>query len=249
MQTHTQALPGTGLSFTMIKVTGGRFEMGGESWTDSSLPVHPVELSDYWIGKFPVTQEVWEAVMGKEKNKSFFKGKQRPVESVSWEEIDSAFLRKLNELTKSMRPTGFDYRLPTEAQWEYAARGASTDSATREFEFSGGNKLDEVGWYHENSHNETKPVGLKLPNELGLYDMSGNVWEWCRDWYSRELYKKDEKPGIVKDPIGPIRGSQRVLRGGSWSGPYRVSFPLFKTGFNPSKKYFYNYIGFRLAME
>jgi formylglycine-generating enzyme required for sulfatase activity len=214
MQSFLQTLPGSTISFKMVMVEGGAFDMGGESWLENGLPVHRVGLGDYWMAVHPVTQELWEAVMGEGKNESFFKGKRRPVESVSWEDINNEFLSALNELTRGNRPSGTIYQLPTEAQWEYAARGGGLNAG---YPYSGSNKLDDVGWYDENSHGETKPVGLKLPNELGLYDMSGNVWEWCRDWYGSDYYKKCDEKGVVKDPDGPKEGDYRVLRGGGWS--------------------------------
>jgi sulfatase modifying factor 1 len=215
MKSFLQSLPGSTISFKMVKVERGAFDMGGESWNlGDSLPVHRVELSEYWMGIHPVTQELWEAVMGAGKNESFFKGKQRPVDSISWDDANNNFLPALNELSHNNRPSGTIFQLPTEAQWEYAARGGGMNTG---FLYSGSNKLDEVGWYDENSHRETKPVGLKLPNELGLYDMSCNVWEWCRDWYAGDYYKKCKQRGVVKDPGGPGEGDFRVLRGGSWS--------------------------------
>ncbi len=199
----------------MIAVRGGVFNMGGESWNNDSLPVHPVELDDFWIGEYPVTQSLWIAVLGEAHNLSRFKGANRPVESISWEMIDRSFLPALNRLTEKARPPGTAYRLPAEAEWEYAARGGLAGKSET-FPFSGGDVLDEVGWYRENSHGETKPVGLKLPNQLGLYDMSGNVWEWCADWYDSKYYQKCLDRGTVKNPRGPEGGINRVRRGGSW---------------------------------
>ena len=210
MQSFLQIIPGSKISFKMVKVEGGVFDMGGESWDNDSLPVHRVELSDYWMADCSVTQELWEAVMGEGKNESFFKGMNRPVEKVSWDQINEEFLPALNELTLDNRLSGTIYQLPSEAQWEYAARGGGMNAG---FPYSGSHKLDDVGWYEENSHGETKPVGLKLPNEMGLYDMSGNVYEWCRDWYGSDYYTKCEQKGVVKDPDGPTMGDFRVLRG------------------------------------
>ena len=141
---------------------------------DDEKPVHEVVLSDFYIGKFPVTQALWNAVL--KDYPSFFNGDSRPVERVSWEDTQ-VFIKKLNELT------GRAYRLPTEAEWEYAARGGRQSKG---YKYAGSNKLKEVGWYWENTHFETKAVGLKYPNELGIYDMSGNVREWCQDWFSNE---------------------------------------------------------------
>ena len=212
--TYNQILPNqsyfeeqvNGIHFRMIKVEGGLFDMGSEAedaYSDEK-PVHPVKLSDYCIGQFPVTQALWEAVMGN--NPSFFRGKNRPVESVSWEEC-RAFCSKLSEIT------GKKYALPTEAQWEYAARGGKYNSG---YQYAGSNFIEEVAWYIENSHNETKPVGLKYPNELGIYDLSGNVYEWCSDWYEGTYYEKLKRKGTVEDPKGPESGVYRVIRGGSW---------------------------------
>jgi formylglycine-generating enzyme required for sulfatase activity len=187
----------------MIAVQGGTFTMGCVTERDVDCapdenPHHTVILSNFRIGKFPVTQEEWLAVMGD--NPAGFTGLDRPVEKVSWEEVQE-FLLRLNALT------GKNYRLPTEAEWEFAARGGILSQG---FMFSGSNDLDMVAWYSDNSGHETKPVGQKHPNELGLYDMSGNVWEWCSDWYG--TYNNIEET----NPQGPVEGSRRVLRGGSW---------------------------------
>lgn len=166
-----------GVSFKMIAVKGGMFTMrvtSGQTgaYPDDS-PTHIVTLSDYYIGETEVTQELWSAVMGN--NPSNFKGNmQRPVECVSWDD-SQAFITKLNELT------GETFCLPTEAQWEYAARGGNL---SKDFLYSGGNNIEEVAWYKDNSNKRTHPVKTKRPNELGIYDMSGNVWEWGSGyWY------------------------------------------------------------------
>ena len=195
-----------GVKFKMIKVEGGTFSMGATSEQEDDAfgcekPVHSVTLSDYYIGETEVTQELWEAVMGS--NPSRFKGNdQRPVESVSWKDCQK-FLKKLNRLT------GKKFRLPTEAEWEYAARGGKY---SRGYKYSGSNNSDEVAWYGNNSGSKTHSVKTKKANELGLYDMSGNVWEWCNDWYGRYHINSQT------NPIGPSKGDRRVLRGGSWSG-------------------------------
>ncbi len=208
---------------------------GEKDWLGNQQTIHEVELDAFHIAQYPVTQGLWEAVMGT--NPSFFKGRDRPVEQVSWEECQE-FLKKLNE------QTGKVYRLPTEAEWEYAARGGQKSQG---FTYSGSNKLKEVGWFETNSHGETKAVGQKLPNELGLYDMSGNVWEWCEDWYGGSYYQKYADKGMVKNPGGPENGSTRVYRGGGWNNtprdcrvPYRFNWP---PGFR------YGNLGFRLAMS
>jgi len=160
----------------MVRVDGGTFTMGATSEQGSNAagdekPAHQVNLSSFSIGKYEVSQEEWEAVMGS--NPSYFKGAKRPVEKVSWNDCQ-AFIRKLNELT------GRSFRLPTEAEWEYAARGGNKSIGDK---YAGGDNLGSVAWYEDNSGGTTHNVGTKSPNELGLYDMSGNVWEWCQDWY------------------------------------------------------------------
>jgi sulfatase modifying factor 1 len=177
-----------------------------EAAYENEQPIHEVELSNFHIGKYPITQALWKAVMGDDNNPSYFKGDNRPVESVSWNDAQ-AFIQKLNEMNES----GGQYRLPTEAEWEYAARGGQL---SRGYKYAGSDQLEEVGWYGENSHDETKPVGLKDPNELGLFDMSGNVYEWSRDLYSSNYYEICKKEGKVKDPQGFGKGINRVLRGG-----------------------------------
>ena len=193
-----------GVSFTMKPVAGGTFTMGATSEQqdpdDDEKPTHTVTLSDYYIGETEVTQELWAAVMGS--NPSEFTGNmQRPVEQVSWEDCQT-FIRKLNELT------GANFRLPTEAEWEFAARGGRN---SRGYQYSGSSNLGDVAWYRDNSSDTTHPVKTKSPNELGIYDMSGNVWEWCQDWYGN--YSSSSQT----NPTGPSTGSSRVRRGGGWS--------------------------------
>ncbi|MBP9995300.1 MAG: SUMF1/EgtB/PvdO family nonheme iron enzyme, partial [bacterium] len=208
-----------GVTFEMIAVKGGTFTMGassGDSYADSDeKPTHSVTLGNYYMGKFEVTQELWEAVMGS--NPSEFKGSKLPVEQVSWDDCQT-FIRKLNSLT------GANFRLPTEAEWEYAARGGSKSKG---YKYSGSNSIGEVAWYWENSGDrvlsggwdaarilnnncKTHTVGSKSPNELGIYDMSGNVYEWCQDWYG------SYGSGSQTNPQGPSSGSGRVRRGGCW---------------------------------
>ena len=198
----TIAIP-HGPPIEMVRVEGGGFQMGSEEYGDEK-PVHPVTLSGFYLGRYPVTQAQWQAVMGK--NPSRFIGANRPVERVSWQDCQ-AFLGQLHRLT------GRAFRLPTEAQWEYAARGGCR---SRGFRYAGSDRPDEVGWYDENSYGETKPVGLKLANELGLFDMSGNVSEWCADRYDDEYYARCAEAGVVVDPAGPDQGAFRVQRGGSY---------------------------------
>ena len=217
----------------MVRVEGGTFTMGATSEQGSDAysyekPKHQVTLSSFSIGKYEVTQEEWQAVMGS--NPSYFKGAKLPVEKVSWDDCQE-FIRRLNQMT------GKSFRLPTEAEWEFAARG---DNRSKHYKYSGSNNLSSVAWYYDNSGSETHPVGQKSPNELGLYDMSGNVWEWCADWYDK--YSKSAQT----DPKGSSSGSHRVLRGGSWgssAGYCRVSNRSFKTPSNSN-----SYLGLRLAL-
>ena len=245
MENHLQHLPDLPEPFLMIAVKGGPFDMGGESWNIDSLPVHPVELDDFWMGQHPVTQALWTAVMGEENNPSHFKGPTRPVETVSWDLIDQEFLTQLNKKTENSRPPGMVYRLPTEAEWEYVARGGKYWKE-KPYLFSGSDILDEVGWYNENSHNETKPVGLKLPNKLGLFDMSGNVWEWCSDWYGGDYYQKCLDKGVEKNPKGPEKGSDRVRRGGSWIISALHCRTSYRHNYTPAFRP--NFLGFRLVL-
>ena len=192
-----------GIKYNMVWVEGGTFRMGATSeqgsdvW-DNDKPVHSVTLSGYYIGKTEVTQALWKAVMGS--NPSCFEGDDLPVECVSWDDCQ-VFIRKLNSLT------GQNFRLPTEAEWEFACRGGNN---SRGYKYSGSNYIDNVAWYEDNSGEKTHPVATKLPNELGIYDMTGNVWEWCSDWYG------DYSSVAQTNPKGPYDGSCRVNRGGSW---------------------------------
>ena len=192
-----------GVSFRMIAVGGGTFKMGATSEQGSDAdndekPVHNVTLSDYYIGETEVTQELWEVVMGS--NPSNFKGNKKPVEQVSWNDCQE-FIKKLNQLT------GKNFRLPTEAEWEYAARGGNKSKG---YKYSGSNTIGNVAWYYDNSSSRTHDVKTKQANELGIYDMSGNVWEWCQDGYGS--YSSSSQT----NPTGPSSGSYRVSRGGSW---------------------------------
>ena len=195
-----------GVSFTMVPVEGGTFTMGatseqGINAESDEKPTHQVTLSDYYIGETEVTQALWQAVMGD--NPSYFKGDlQRPVEYVSWNDCQK-FIKKLNALT------GRNFRLPTEAEWEYAARGGNKSKG---YKYAGSNTIGNVAWYESNSKSKTHPVKGKQANELGLYDMSGNVYEWCSDWYDSSYYSSSP----TTNPTGPATGSRRVFRGGCW---------------------------------
>ena len=226
-----------GVSFNMIAVEGGTFQMGATSEQGSDAygdekHVHSVTLSDYYIGETEVTQELWEAVMGS--NPSVFSGyPQRPVECVSWNNCQE-FITKLNNLT------GKNFRLPTEAEWEYAARGGNKSNG---YKYSGSNTIGNVAWYTDNSGFETHDVKTKQANELGIYDMSGNVWEWCQDWYGSNYYSNSPST----NPTGPTSGSARVLRGGGWydnAGYCRVSYRNFDI---PGSRG--NNSGFRLILQ
>ena len=196
--------------FKMIKIEGGTFTMGAtaeqeDDAYDWERPAHQVTLSDYYIGQTQVTQALWTAVMGW--NHSEFEGNNLPVEGVSWDDCQS-FIEKLNRLL-SKKLGRKRFALPTEAQWEFAARGGNKSQG---YKYAGSNNIDDVAWCDENSGEQTQPVAQKQPNELGLYDMSGNVWEWCQDWHGR--YSSNAQT----NPQGPARGSNRVQRGGSFHG-------------------------------
>lgn len=218
-------------TIVMIPVPAGCFQMGSsakEANSDES-PVHRVCVDGFAIGKYEVTQGIWQKVMGA--NPSYFSacGADCPVEQVSWDDVQT-FLSKLNS------QTGQHYRLPTEAEWEYACRSGGKDQT-----YCGGNNLSALGWYYENSGSKTHPVGQKQANELGLYDMSGNVWEWVQDWYSEHYYKNSP----AQNPAGPSGGSDRVLRGGSWDYNARRCRAAIRFDVSPGYRNFD--LGFRLA--
>ena len=224
----------------MVYVEGGTFMMGatpeqGVLVNKKEETLHQVTLSGYYIGKYEITQEEWETVMGN--NPSEYKGSNRPVENVSWNDCQE-FINKLNVMT------GMKFRLPTEAEWEYAARGGNK---SRGYRYAGSNDINSVAWYRVRSYNNgssstdngTHPVGQKQPNELGLYDMSGNVSEWCNDWYGN--YGSDYQT----NPQGPSFGRYRVNRGGGWNcGAFHVSY-RFNYYYPSSRR---NGLGFRIAL-
>ena len=223
-----------GVSFTMIAVEGGTFQMGATSEQGSDAesdekPVHNVTLSDYYIGETEVTQELWKAVMGR--NPSHFRGyPQRPVEQVSWNDCQE-FIKKLNQLT------GKNFRLPTEAEWEYAARGGNKSKG---YKYSGSNTIGNVAWHKDNSGSRTHYVKTKQANELGIYDMSGNVWEWCQDWYGN--YSSSSQT----NPTGPSFGSDRVLRGGGWNGGAEICRVSNRYDGYPGRRNYF--LGLRLVL-
>jgi formylglycine-generating enzyme required for sulfatase activity len=255
IQNQTRTFTVNGVSFNMVFVEGGTFTMGatseqGEDAYYDEKPAHRVTLSDYYIGETEVTQALWQAVMGS--NPSCCKGDNRPVENVSWNDCQQ-FIEKLNQLT------GRRFRLPTEAEWEYAARGGNK---SRGYKYAGSNDFDAVAWYYGNSDFmthpvkqkqaayavlevdlRTHPVKQKQANELGLYDMSGSVFEWCQDWYDDEYYGKSPST----NPCNNTSASGRVCRGGSYDNEYagflRVSD---RGGHDPGDRY--GLIGLRLAL-
>ena len=222
-----------GVSFNMVRVDGGTFTMGatkeqGSDAYDDEKPAHKVTLSTYSIGETEVTQALWQAVMGS--NPSNWKGDNLPVETVSWDDCQT-FIQKLNQLT------GRRFRLPTEAEWEYAARGGNK---SRGYKYSGSNSIGDVAWYTSNASSQTHSVKTKQANELGLYDMSGNVYEWCQDWYG------SYSSGSQTNPTGPSSDSRRVNRGGSWSGSAGGCRVSYRYGHSPGNTNFF--LGLRLAL-
>lgn len=231
-------------------INPGTFLMGspkGELGRRDGEDQHKVKLTKgYWLGIYPVTQGQWQAVVGD--NPSYFKksGLNAPVESVCWEDA-VAFCRKLTEMERAAGrlPEGYEYRLPTEAQWEYACRAGSQAALNSGKDLTSVtgtcSHLNEVGWYGENSGNQTHPVGEKQSNAWWLYDLHGNVFEWCQDWYGD--YPK--KPAI--DPTGPAKGQHRVLRGGRWNLGARYCRSACRLNGTPSHRY--GYCGFRLSLQ
>ncbi|GHT21111.1 hypothetical protein AGMMS4957_09410 [Bacteroidia bacterium] len=221
------------IAIEMVTVAGGRFTMGatteqGNDYYNVELPTHSVTLSSFQIGKYEVTQKLWETIMGS--NPSIFTDDDNlPVENVSWNDCQT-FIKKLNAAT------GENYRLPTEAEWEYAARGGAQSQG---YKYSGSNMIDGVAWYGNNSDERTHPVGTKWSNELGIYDMTGNVWEWCSDRFG------DYDSGAQTNPIGATTGSDRVFRGGDWSSFAADCRVSLRYGIAPN--YRYKIRGFRLV--
>ena len=217
-----------------IHVPGGSFQMGDTfgDGNDNEKPVHGVKLDSFYIGKYPVTQGQWKKVMNN--NPSYFiKGDNYPVEKVSWNDTQE-FLKRLNDMNKD---TQYEFRLSTEAEWEYAAR-----SGGKKEKYAGGNNLDELAWYGKNSNGTTHPVGEKMPNGLGLFDMCGNVLEWCEDNYFDKAYIKHakENPVYLENNSG-----SRVLRGDAWGNNAMRCRAAYRSSCEPSRR---NYlIGFRLV--
>lgn len=229
------------VSFIMTPVEGGTFMMGataeqGNDGSERERPVHQVTLDTYYIGQTEVTQELWMAVM--DSNPSYFTGESNPVENVSWEDCQE-FIAKLNLLTSK------NFRLPTEAEWEFAARGGN---ARQGFKYAGSDNIDNVAWYSGNDSWQvrgtgaygTHAVATRMPNELLLFDMSGNVHEWCQDWYG--AYNTQDQI----NPTGPAAGTNRVYRGGSWYFDQWFCRVSFRNSVSPT--YCSYGIGMRLAL-
>ena len=220
------------INFDMVQVQGGTFQMGSKDASDDAAPVHAVKVNSFSISKYEVTQAQWKAIM--HTNPSYFNHCDNcPVEKVSWNDIQE-FIKKLNEAT------GEHYRLPTEAEWEYAARGGNKSA---NYIYSGSNDINSVAWNALNSNNKTHQVGQKKPNELGLYDMSGNVWEWCADWFDANYYKNSS----ANNPTGPNNGKAKVLRGGSWAVSSGYCHAAYRGLLTPDFKS--NLFGFRLVKD
>lgn len=234
LETYTNSI---GMEF--IQIPAGEFLMGcseeNTNCSDSTKPVHKVKITKpFYMGKYEVTQKQWLKVMGK--NPSKFKGcEDCPVEQVSWEDVKK-FIKKLNVISASANEKK-KYRLPTEAEWEYAARAESTTI------YYWGNEMDRgYAWSFENSES-THPVGQMKPNSFGLYDMMGNVWEWCEDWYEQNYYKNSP----TSNPLGPTSGKYRVIRGGAWAYGYKVLHSSYHFIAYPSERDYS--IGFRLILQ
>ena len=223
-----------GISIEMVKVEAGSFNMGAtpemQNPDEDEKPVHRVTLTNnYYIGKYEVTQALWKTVMGNKSSR--FKGDNLPVEKVSWNNCQK-FISKLNKLT------GKSFCLPTEAEWEFAARGGKK---SRGYQYSGSNTLGDVAWYEGNSGSKTHAVGTKQPNELGIYDMTGNVYEWCQDWYGS--YSSSPQA----NPIGAVSGSCRVYRGGCWVSSARNCRTSYRGRRTPDFRY--GFLGLRLVLS
>ena len=236
-----------GVTFSMVDVEGGTFRMGSDDAYFNEQPVHQVTVSSFSIGQTEVTQALWYAVMGQKPTTDGYQwssthglGDNRPAYNVSWNDCQE-FITKLNQIT------GKQFRLPTEAEWEYAARGGNKSKG---YKYSGSNTIGDVAWYGDNIPSQTEgnsgygtqPVATKQANELGIYDMSGNVLEWCSDWYGSSYYSSSP----ATNPTGPTSGSGRVIRGGSWyfnAGDCRVAI---RGNFTPASRYYD--LGLRLAL-
>lgn len=218
------------IALDMVLIKGGTFQMG----SNDEKPIHSVTLNDFYICKYEVTQQQWRTIMGSNPPKLANEGCNNcPVEQVSWEDVQE-FIKKLNQRT------GSNYRLPTEAEWEYAARGGTK---SKNYAYSGTNSIEDAGWFQKNSERKTHPVGKKKPNELGLYDMTGNVWEWCQDWFSKSYYS--ESP--VNNPVNLTENEYRVIRGGAADTKSERSRVTDRDAYKSSNKG--NFVGFRIVQD
>ena len=239
---ETRTITVNGVSFDMKLVEGATYEMGGYSDGDDAMPIHKVTLDSYYIGETEVTQALWEAVMGtmvadmekqaKKTEQHGLKGvgTDYPMYYLNWYDCQE-FLEKLNEIT------GQYFRLPTEAEWEFAARGGRSKG----YKFSGGNRLEEVAWYKDNSDNKAHPVKQLQGNAMGIYDMNGNVWEWCQDYY--DVYEDVHQ----YNPMGPNEGDFRVVRGASWNSGSERHGVSARNNHKPDFRHVR--FGFRLVMQ
>lgn len=228
--------PKNQFDIAMVYVQGGSFNMGCSSQQEtacreSDIPIHNVKLNDFEIGKYEVTQSQWVTIMGN--NPSQMKGDNLPVTDISWVDIQE-FIKRLNGRT------GKNYRLPTEAEWEYAARGGNK---SRGYKYSGSNIVADVAWTTENANKKTHTVGTKAPNELGIYDMSGNVEELCNDWIADDYYSNSPK----ENPTGPVEGVSKVLRGGSYLYSFELGLYKVYVRWGASRYNRLSDMGFRLA--
>jgi formylglycine-generating enzyme required for sulfatase activity len=246
-----------------VRINGGTFDLGSDDGSEDRKPAHTVTLSDYYLGTYEIKQEQWEAVMGN--NPSKYKCHDCPVTNVNWDEVQE-FITKLNAAT------GKTYRLPTEAEWEFAARGGTTEKLVKEGHIRGGvneflvadnNKglrtprkelkgqkysgrkagPQSIAWYINNAGGHVHPVGRKQPNDIGVYDMTGNVEEWCADWYAISYGSRDN----ITNPSGPIGGKSKVVRGGSISSAANETVVTRRAAYLPDTKSLS--LGFRLVEE
>ncbi|NCX95381.1 MAG: formylglycine-generating enzyme family protein [Chitinophagia bacterium] len=223
------------LDIAMVSVKGGKFDMGSDSGAIDRRPAHTVTLSGYSISKYEITQEQWKAVMNV--NPAYFTHcDDCPVTNVSWEDV-ATFIQKLNQLT------GKNYRLPTESEWEYAARGGDKENENHMLPYSGKRLLQTIAWYEGNSKDHPHPVGKKQPNKLMIHDMTGNVEEWCADWYAKGYGSKND----ITNPKGPATGISKVVRGGSWNTEKEDLSVIRRAAYVPSAKS--NYLGFRVVLD
>ena len=216
----------------MVFVEGGTFKMGSREGNGDEQPIHTVTVNSFYIAKFEITQSHWFTLMNI-RHKSFNGCDDCPVEGVSWQDIQK-FIKRINEATDR------NYRLPTEAEWEYAAKGGKY---SKHYLYAGSDTIENVGWFNENSEGKLQPVGKKKPNELGLYDMTGNVWEWCSDWYGENFYARSPKV----NPVGPSFGTDKILRGGGFRDYIRRCRSTYRGYHLPNNRSSGD--GFRLAIS